>query len=144
MAINEVLSGQACNVQVLAPLSEMLMLSGFTMVLLGVLYRQLPIDLIPDCIPCIGSYDDMVAGMVALLGALVCGVGVYLQLLHVDSPNSTLSLLHQARQFAHSKDEHKWVALRDNAQYLVQRGATMLKQSAEFIYGQVNRQMQAG
>mmetsp|Transcript_124941 Transcript_124941/g.216592 ORF Transcript_124941/g.216592 Transcript_124941/m.216592 type:complete len:95 (+) Transcript_124941:69-353(+) len=44
----------------------------------GLIYRQLPLDLIPDCIPIIGKVDDVLAGATAIFGAFVMALGVAL------------------------------------------------------------------
>lgn len=71
------------------PISEIILITGTTVMILSWLYRQLPIDLIPDFIPCIGKYDNMFAGFWLFIGLLITLVGVYLQLYYVIGPNST-------------------------------------------------------
>eukprot|EP00484_Ammonia_sp_Unknown_P025418 CAMPEP_0197024278 /NCGR_PEP_ID=MMETSP1384-20130603/4860_1 /TAXON_ID=29189 /ORGANISM="Ammonia sp." /LENGTH=242 /DNA_ID=CAMNT_0042452635 /DNA_START=52 /DNA_END=780 /DNA_ORIENTATION=- len=151
-AFNEVLSGDATklfsNEQIMDPLSELLLVSGATMFLLGLLYRQLPIDIIPDCIPCIGQYDNMMAGLCSFFGFIVCCIAVYIQYYFLDSPNSTVSLLlkgkffvQSAGEFVHEKDTKKWDDVFASTQYFVQRGSDILQQSFTFVYNQIQEQM---
>merc|ERR1719400_97455 len=83
-AINDAISGNTSqltsNSKMMDPLTEIFIITGATLFVLGILYRQLPIDLIPDCIPCIGQYDNMMAGLCAFIGFIICGIGVYFQL----------------------------------------------------------------
>merc|ERR1711997_1173357 len=133
------------------PLTEILIISGATLFLLGLLYRQLPIDLIPDCIPCIGKYDNFLAQMAAFLGFFVCAIGVYLQLQYSQSPNSTTSILskgqnymHSAEDFVKNNDGKKWdeVVVAMNA--FIQRTSDIAKQSFSIIYEQIKQQMEEG
>ena len=82
-------------------------------------------------------------GMAAFFGLALCAMGMYLQINYSSSPNSTLSLLHKAKLFVNSDEEHKWESLRVNALYGVQRVSEMVAQSMAFIYNQFNQQMAA-
>ena len=42
---------------------------------MGIIYKMLPVDLIPDFIPLIGKLDDMVAGLMAGAGVATMWAG---------------------------------------------------------------------
>merc|ERR1719461_2588291 len=93
------------NSKMMDPITEILIISGATLFLLGLLYRQLPMTLIPDCIPCIGKYDNFLAQMFAFFGFVVCAIGVYLQWNYCDAPNSTTSMLGKGKNYMHSAED---------------------------------------
>jgi len=70
-------------------ISEIILISGFCIFVLSMLYRQLPIDLIPDCLPYIGKCDNMFAGFLAFIGIIVTSFGIYLQLHYAETPNTS-------------------------------------------------------
>eukprot|EP00548_Thalassiothrix_antarctica_P020384 CAMPEP_0194188424 /NCGR_PEP_ID=MMETSP0154-20130528/54972_1 /TAXON_ID=1049557 /ORGANISM="Thalassiothrix antarctica, Strain L6-D1" /LENGTH=147 /DNA_ID=CAMNT_0038908837 /DNA_START=67 /DNA_END=507 /DNA_ORIENTATION=+ len=52
-----------------------LMSTGILMILMGMAYIGLPIDLLPDFIPLIGNLDNMLARMVGGAGFMMCYLG---------------------------------------------------------------------
>lgn len=58
------------------PLSNFLFSAGFIIFILGLLYQILPIDLIPDVIPLIGLYDNLLASIISYSGLIVCIIGI--------------------------------------------------------------------
>eukprot|EP01084_Bolivina_argentea_P211900 360326_1 len=71
---------------VMIPLSNFLFSAGFLTFILGLLYQNLPIDLIPDIIPLIGLYDNFMASIVSYLGLIVCLIGMILSLRYYEMP----------------------------------------------------------
>eukprot|EP01084_Bolivina_argentea_P301749 520656_1 len=142
-AIHEAMNGNASQVvsdsKIMEPLTEILVISGATMFLLGVLYRQLPIDLIPDCIPCIGKYDNMMAGLCAFCGFIIFLVGIYCQLNYSNGANSASSVVQllkngtnfisSAEGFLQNNDDKKWDNLNISTQYLFERATEITSQS---------------
>eukprot|EP00483_Globobulimina_turgida_P006007 UN06017 len=129
-AINDTISGNPSgllsNSKIMDPLTEIFVVSGATLCILGLLYRQLPIDLIPDCIPCIGHYDNMMAGLCAFVGFILCAFGIFFQINYSASPNSTTSILnkgknymHSAEEFMQNNDAKKWDSVVANTQYCI-------------------------
>jgi len=144
--INDVISGNVsevmANPQIMNPLTEIMVITGGTMFILGFLYRQLPIDLIPDCIPCIGQYDNMMAAVCAFMGLVLCGSGMYCQMQYGDTPNSTASLWSRWEQFMQSQDEQKWDNVMDTVQQSMQKGGAILQESIKFISKQIQQKME--
>jgi len=70
-------------------ISEIILITGCSIFVLAILYRQLPIDLIPDFIPCIGDLDNKIAGFLCFLGFIIVLIGVYLQLYYTNTHNTT-------------------------------------------------------
>eukprot|EP00056_Hartaetosiga_gracilis_P015897 m.242501 g.242501 ORF g.242501 m.242501 type:complete len:106 (+) comp34317_c0_seq1:122-439(+) len=56
-------------------LEYILFVTGFLVAVEVFLYTQLPVDLIPDCIPIIGKCDDAMAVGVGVIGAVVAVYG---------------------------------------------------------------------
>eukprot|EP00049_Salpingoeca_infusionum_P019843 m.363160 g.363160 ORF g.363160 m.363160 type:complete len:101 (-) comp21553_c0_seq1:265-567(-) len=52
---------------------------GFVMLVEGVCYAALPYDAIPDWIPCLGRCDDALAYMTGAVGAMLVGLGGYIE-----------------------------------------------------------------
>lgn len=50
---------------------------GILLIVEAFLYLQLPLDLIPDCIPLIGKCDDFMALSIGVLGGILSMVGFY-------------------------------------------------------------------
>ena len=144
--INDVVSGNVSEVmgnpQIMNPLTEIMVITGGTMFILGFLYRQLPVDLIPDCIPCVGHYDNMLAAVGAFLGLILCGLGMYFQLQFGDTPNSTASLWTKWEQFMQRQDEQKWDDVMASIQSSMQRTGAILQESAKFISKQIQQKME--
>lgn len=78
------------NTLFMDPLSEILLATGVTLFITSLVYCQLPIDLIPDCIPCIGKYDNFLAKIIGFFGLVSVVIAVYLQLYFCQSPNTVL------------------------------------------------------
>merc|ERR1712154_170313 len=97
----------------------------------------------------IGQYDTMMAGLIAFIGFIISGIGIYFQLNYSKSPNSTILILnksknymHSAEQFIQNEDAQKWDSVLLNAQFFIQRGTNILTESFTFIYGQINQQIE--
>ena len=136
------------NEKLIDPLTEIFIITGTTLFLICYLYRKLPIDLIPDCIPCIGQYDNMFAGFCSFIGLIICLCGIYIQYNYSTSSNTTIALLtksknymQNAQEFIKNDDNQKWDDIVINTQYFLQRGYEILKQSFSFISNQINEQM---
>lgn len=144
--INEVISGNVsevmANPQIMNPLTEIMVITGGTLFILGFLYRQLPIDLIPDCIPCVGQYDNMMAATCCILGIALCGLGMYCQIHYGDTPNSTASLWSRWEQFMQRQDEQKWDDVMETVQQSMQKGGAILQESIKFISKQIQQKME--
>eukprot|EP01084_Bolivina_argentea_P089306 161162_1 len=77
---------------VMIPFSNFLFSFGFLAFILGLLYKTLPIDLIPDFIPFIGLYDNYLASFVSYLGLLVCVIAILLSVRYyenIEKPSQT-------------------------------------------------------
>eukprot|EP01083_Nonionella_stella_P003669 10570_1 len=154
-AINDAVSGNPSqllsNSKIMDPITEILVISGATLFLLGVLYRQLPVTLIPNCIPCIGGYDTMMAGFYAFCGFNICVIGMYCQLNYSNAPNSTTSIVevvkngtnyvYSVEEFMQNDDAKKWDNVMVSAEYVYQRATEITSQSFEFIYNQISKQI---
>jgi len=144
--LNDIASGSVsevmANPQIMSPLTEMMVITGATMFILGVLYRQLPIDLIPDCIPCVGHYDNMLAAVGAFLGVILCGLGMYCQIHFGDGPSSTASLWTKWEDFVQRQDEQKWEDVVAALQHSAQRTMAILQESGTFISKQIQQKME--
>lgn len=57
---------------------RLLFFTGFSISIVGLCYKLLPWDLIPDWIPIIGKLDDKIAMMVSILGVVVSGLAFYM------------------------------------------------------------------
>ena len=130
------------------PLTEIFIILGATIFLIFFLYRRLPIDLIPDCIPCIGQYDNMMAGFCSFIGLIICLIGIYIQYNYSNSSNTTTSLftkvpnyMQNTHEFFKNNDNKKWDGFYDNTQSFMQRGTEIFKQSYTFISNQIDQQM---
>ena len=129
------------------PLSEIFMVGGAAMFLLGFLYLQLPVDLIPDFIPCIGKYDNMLASFFSFIGLILCALTIYFQLYYLQSPNCTVSwLIASIQEFIDSDDTQKWdkayVHLKDGIETVSNQTQETLKPiietGKEFIENKTN------
>lgn len=58
--------------------NDKMICTGVSLVVGGVAYVNLPVDLIPDCIPLIGKWDDTAAYWVVALGFAMAGYGCWL------------------------------------------------------------------
>ena len=137
------------NEKIIDPLTEIFIITGFTLFLLGILYRQLPVNLIPNFIPCIGSYDDMLAGFISFIGIIICLIGFYVQYNYSTSNNSTFELINKiknygqnAQEFIKDDNDKKWDEIVINTQYFITRTKDILKQSFDIIYNQINQQIE--
>jgi len=149
-AISDLLSGQAAKVfsneKVVDPLTEIFITTGATLCILGMLYRQLPLSLIPDCIPCIGRYDEMLMAVVAFFGCVVLLIGVYLQYNYSQSTTSTHAFIQKTQQIVQnlqdfnwreSNTSDSWNIFYQNAQSFVYRASDIITQSVHDVYGKV-------
>jgi hypothetical protein len=129
------------NTSVMDPITEILLITGITLLFTGILYRQLPLDLIPDCIPCIGKYDNFIAAMVAFFGVMMAAIAVYLQLNFVPHPNSTTTLLRtgqsyieNANEFLASEDEKKWDNMAKQFEIFIGKLQIMFVDAVQYAY----------
>merc|ERR1712204_45281 len=125
--------GMLTNIELLNPILEMLIISGGTFCLLGVLYRQLPFPLIPDCIPFIGKYDSMLAQMFAFIGFVSFVVGIYMQWHYVGKP--------MRKPLAADMTEDNWSDVGAAVYEFIGKRANITKQSATIMYEQLKNQI---
>jgi len=130
------------------PLSEIVLATGLTLFLMGLLYRQLPVDLIPDCIPCIGKYDNMFAGFVAFVGLIIAAFGVYFQLNYSDGPNSTTMFIQsvtnyasEIQDFQQKQSGNPWETFVELAKQYMQISQNLIVRSLEKIHQQIEERL---
>jgi len=128
------------NTKFVTSISEIILISGFCVFILSMLYRQLPIDLIPDCLPYIGKCDNMLAGFFAFIGIVITSIGIYLQLHYADTPNTTANMvqsinknMNNTKTFWNKNEQEKMNILQEFLFIFFQKLHFLLKQLFEQI-----------
>jgi len=124
------------------PASEIVLVTGSCIFILSMLYRQLPIDLVPDCLPFIGKCDNVIAGFFAFIGIIIVAIGIYLQLNYADVPNSSVVIMQLIRektqnalQFWCKNEQEKMNTLQELLLVLLQKTHFILKQ----LFGEIQK-----
>lgn len=146
--LTQILNGKTseikANDEIIDLLTQMFMIFGGVMFVICILYQKLPIGLIPNFIPLIGSYDNIMAGFCSFTGLIICLSAVYIQHNYL---NSSMSLLNKSKYYLQNaqdfiiNDDTKWNnVIANNTIYFMQRGTQILNQSVTFISNQIEQQ----
>ena len=116
--IIKVFNGDIINNQLLTIITDITLITGTTLIFIGYLYRQLPLQLIPNCIPCIGYYDDYIACLLIVFGFILTVISTYYQYYYTNESNSTKEFIKIAKKlnnntqnFINNNNKQKWYDL---------------------------------